>query len=384
MGSALRLCLLRETCGWILAQNTRKYLFFMHLRQWNFVQYLGASSTRGLRSRPAFTHQRLSAIPLGQRRSMPRSLFKQTSPKARPYSGGDASTRTGPLWPSLRPRCATDPARIHPQKPPKSLNHQIAGWGGRLRRPGDEGRRGPQSRTGTPLPAARATREAAVSALKRSFAGRRLSDRVTTAASTGGGGRPGGRCRGSRRPRRPGRAGTGRGWPGGGRPGRGARRRPRGCGGFESRPGSGATGPRPTEMTRPRGGAILVGHALSWPVIRHATAAVRAIAASGALRVCRPGRALCSCAGGTLGRQKPLARLRSVKGEVYRGASQKRLSPKASPFREGTPRFRRPAAKRLSGWPALRILPESGARDGRKGFRSGQIASRVHPPGLRH
>ena len=88
---------LREICGWIRGQNTRKYLLCVYLRQSDSLQNSGASFARVLRSRPVFAHHRLSAIPLGQRRSTPRSLFKESSPKASPYLGGDASIRPDPL-----------------------------------------------------------------------------------------------------------------------------------------------------------------------------------------------------------------------------------------------------------------------------------------------
>ena len=69
-----------------------------------FIMHIPTALTRGPAFVPRFPacsallrHPRahwLSAISLGQRRSIPRSLFKRTSPKASPSLGRDASMRT--------------------------------------------------------------------------------------------------------------------------------------------------------------------------------------------------------------------------------------------------------------------------------------------------
>ena len=93
------ICLLKGICGSIQRWNTHKCLLNMYLHLHNVGQELCSTSRGALRCCSNLAHHRLPAIPLGQRRSIPRSLFKETKnfAEGESFLGGDAPVRPDPL-----------------------------------------------------------------------------------------------------------------------------------------------------------------------------------------------------------------------------------------------------------------------------------------------
>ena len=110
LGSALKICLLREICAWILEQDAHKCIFWRGLCRCDAIQDLGATLSQAPRRHLRPVYHRVWADSAGQSPSVKegggRGAF---SNKQKNFAEGESLFRRGRFnsgnscWPSFRP-----------------------------------------------------------------------------------------------------------------------------------------------------------------------------------------------------------------------------------------------------------------------------------------